>query len=228
MRLFAWCTSFALVAGAAAIALGQVNPGVPGSYPSVSIAETPHNLTIYPGVTIPGNRICLPCHTPHNAYPDPDGTLTTVLWNHAETQVSFTMYTTLTGATGVGPDGPSKMCLSCHDGVTAVDNYGNPYTGEMTGGTTLMTGPRAIGRDQNLQDDHPIGIVYPTSRPAEYRPKQDFAPGINGADGIRLVTIGTDERVECTSCHDPHNNGLTRFLRVPIQESYLCLQCHIK
>jgi len=225
-RLFA-CV---LVGMFAASALGQIEPGVPGSYPSVAVKETPHNLNNYPAVTgtIPGNQVCLPCHTPHNAYPDPDGQIHQVLWNHEETDVSFTMYTTLSGQTGSGPDGPSKMCLSCHDGVTAVDNYGNPWTGELVGGTTVMTGPRAIGRDANLTDDHPIGIQYPADRPAEYRAETSFDPGINSGPGVRLVTIDGVKRVECTSCHDPHNNGLGRFLRVPIQESYICLQCHIK
>ncbi len=221
-----------LVVAFATTSFGQIVPGDPGTYPSESIINTRHNLNTYPPVQaaggIPGNQVCLPCHTPHNAYPDPNGTIDQVLWNHEETDVSFTMYTTLTGNTGQGPDGSSKMCLSCHDGVTAVDNYGNPFDGTMSGGTVLMTGPRAIGRDADLSDDHPIGIEYPTNRPAEYNDPATFDPGINGAPGVRLIPINSVDRVECTSCHDPHNNGLGRFLRVPLQESYICLQCHIK
>jgi len=38
-----------------------------------------------PGVSIPGNQVCLPCHVPHNAYPDESGTINDVLWNHQET-----------------------------------------------------------------------------------------------------------------------------------------------
>jgi predicted CXXCH cytochrome family protein len=111
------------------------------------------------------------------------------------------------------------MCLSCHDGVTAIDSYGG------TAGTVVMTGSAALGTD--LSDDHPIGIEYPTSS-TEYNEPTTFAPGINGGTGVKLVTINGLERVECTSCHHVHNNGLGNFLRVPIQESYLCLQCHIK
>lgn len=207
-------------------AFGQIIPGDPATYPSERIINTSHNLNNYPGVTIPGNRVCLPCHTPHNAYPDA-GDITQVLWNHEETDVVFEMYTTLTKRTGTGPDGPSKMCLSCHDGVTAIDNYGNP-SGGMSGGTIVMTGPLAIGSDADLTDDHPIGLEYPTDRPAEYNDPATFAPGINNGPGLRLASIDGADRVECSSCHEPHNNGLGRFLRVPIQESYLCLQCHIK
>ena len=201
--------------------LAQIEPGNPGSYPSVSIVNTPHNLNNYPGVSLPGNQICLPCHTPHNAllYGDEN-----VLWNHAETGETFTMYFSNAGQQGgpAGePEGASKLCLGCHDGVTAIDNYGG------NGGTGIViTGSAALNAD--LSNDHPIGIEYPTARPAEYNDPATYAPGINNGPGVRLVEINSVERVECTSCHEPHNNGLGRFLRVPLEESYICLQCHIK
>jgi predicted CXXCH cytochrome family protein len=202
-----------LVVVFATSAYGQIVPGDPGTYPSVSVVNSPHNLNNYPGVSIPGNQVCLPCHTPHNALLAGDGN---VLWNHAETEVTFVMYKSTAGQ----PEGPSKMCLSCHDGVTAIDNYGG------TGGTGIvLTGSSAFSDD--LSDDHPIGIEYP-NLPAEYNPESSFAPGINGGTGVRLVEINSVRRVECTSCHNVHNNGLGDFLHVPIQESYLCLQCHIK
>ena len=203
-----------LVVVIASSSSAQIVPTDPSSYPSVSIVNTPHNLNNYPGVTLPGNQVCLPCHTPHNALLAGEEN---VLWNHAETGETFTMYSSSAGQ----PEGPSKMCLSCHDGVTAIDNYGG------TGGTGItITGSANFTND--LSDDHPIGIQYPTARPAEYNDPSTFAPGINNGPGVVLVTISGADRVECTSCHEPHNNGLMNFLRVPIQESYLCLQCHIK
>lgn len=203
-----------LVAVLATTAFGQIIPGDTGSYPSESIVNSPHNLNTYPGVSLPGNQVCLPCHTPHNAllYGDEN-----VLWNHAETEETFIMYKSTAGQ----PEGPSKMCLSCHDGVTAIDNYGG------NGGTGIViTGARALGAD--LSNDHPIGIEYPTALPAEFKDPATFAPGVGGGPGVRLVDIGGVDRVECTSCHNVHNNGLGTFLRVPLQESYICLQCHIK
>jgi predicted CXXCH cytochrome family protein len=195
-------------------AFGQIVPGDPSSYPSVSVVNTPHNLNNYPGVSIPGSQVCLPCHTPHNALLFGEEN---VLWNHAETGETFVMYSSTAGQ----PEGPSKMCLSCHDGVTAIDNYGG------TGGTGItITGSANLGTD--LSNDHPIGIEYPTASPAEYNDPTTFAPGIGSGPGVQLVELNGVERVECTSCHEPHNNGLGNFLRVPIQESYLCLQCHIK
>lgn len=202
-----------VVLGVSGAAFGQIEPGNPGSYPSVSVVDSPHNLNNYPGVTIPGNQVCLPCHTPHNAllYGEEN-----VLWNHAETGETFVMYSSTAGQ----PEGHSKLCLSCHDGVTAIDSYGGNT------GSIVMTGPEALGTD--LSNDHPIGVEYPTSMPADYNDPATFAPGINGGVGVRLVEINSVERVECSSCHNVHNNGLGNFLRVPVQESYICLQCHIK
>ncbi len=198
----------------ATTALGQIIPGDPGTYPSVGITNTPHNLNNFPGVSIPGNQICLPCHTPHNALLAGDDN---VLWNHAETGETFVMYKSTAGQ----PEGPSKMCLSCHDGVTAIDNYGG------NGGTGIViTGSAAFGSD--LSNDHPIGVEYPTGLPGEYNDPATFDPGVNNGPGVSLVSINGVDRVECTSCHNVHNNGLGTFLRVPLQESYICLQCHIK
>lgn len=214
MKRVAWLLPTMASLAIAVIAVGQIIPGDSGSYPSVSVVNTPHNLNNFPGVSIPGNQVCLPCHTPHNALLSGDAN---VLWNHAETAETFVMYKSTAGQ----PEAPSKLCLSCHDGVTAIDNYGG------NGGTGIViTGAAALGTD--LSNDHPIGIEYPTSSPAEYHDPSGFAPGINGGPGVRLVTINGLERVECTSCHNVHNNGLGNFLRVPLQESYLCLQCHIK
>jgi len=206
-----------LVVLVATTAFGQIIPGDPGSYPSLRIINTPHNLNNFiPPIDIPGDQVCLPCHTPHNALLAGSEN---VLWNHAETGETFTMYSSTAGQ----PEGHSKLCLSCHDGVTAIDNYGG------NGGTGIViTGAKNLGTD--LSNDHPIGIQYPTSKPAEYNDPTTFEndAGVGGAGGIRLITVGGAERVECTSCHSVHNNGLGNFLRVPIQQSYLCLQCHIK
>lgn len=156
-------------------------------------------------------RICVPCHTPHNAYPYTH-TAERALWNHQETTQTFTMYTTLTGNTGT-PDGTSLLCLSCHDGITAMDNYGGN-----TGGTQQMTpGVNVVGID--LSDDHPIGIAYPSADP-NYQ-----ASPLNG---LPLFNDGTDDRVECGTCHDPHGAGNANFLRDITTNSQLCLDCHDK
>ena len=156
-----------------------------------------------------GGQICVPCHTPHDAYPYAANTVDRVLWNHQETTQSFTMYVTLAGNSGT-PDGSSLLCLSCHDGVTAMDNYGGN-----TGGGAIMTGGAVKGTD--LTDDHPIGIQYPAANPS-----YNAVP----LNGLPLFNDGTIDRVECASCHNPHGAGYGNFLRDNLNGSQLCLDCH--
>jgi predicted CXXCH cytochrome family protein len=67
--------------------------------------------------------------------------------------------------------------------------------------------------------DHPIGIPYPIDS-REYRPR-----GAAEAKGVSLP----EGRVECVSCHDPHNAaGVESMLIMPNRRSALCLACHIK
>lgn len=123
------------------------------------------------------------------------------LWNHAETAQTFTMYgTTLSGQTpDTAPNAASLRCLSCHDGVTNLDAFGGA-----TGGTVL-TGTAAFGTD--LSDDHPISIT----------PSADIT-----------LPSGWDKagKVECSSCHDPHDTTNTFFLRASLTNSAICTSCH--
>ena len=96
-------------------------------------------------------KICITCHTPHNA----DNTVTqSPLWNHEVTTATFTLYSSSTLDATLGqPDAISKLCLSCHDGTVALDNFGGTTTG-----TSFVTGNDLIGTD--LTDDHPVSFVY--------------------------------------------------------------------
>ena len=163
-------------------------------------------------------RICLPCHVPHNAQTDEDGS-SMVLWNHAITNQTFQMYTgfvneRLDRDQDVQPGGPSKLCLSCHDGVTAVDAFGGgPEAPTVFAQTSLGT---------DLRDDHPIGIQYPADGDPAFKPRANLPP-------VKLVTWGgKTDRVECTSCHEPHSDDFGMFLRMDNTASALCSQCHDK
>jgi len=194
------------------------------------VSNTPHNLNTWAGPGAPldistlrgANQVCLPCHVPHHAYPDLDGTIEDVLWNHMETEATFTMYTTERNPTVGQPEGASRMCLSCHDGVIALDSYGTntPTPTAVLSGRPTGVG-EVVGGQGDLSNDHPIGIVYPEG--------EDGYNASSGFTGVQLVKVGTVEnRVECTSCHDPHNNGLSGFLRRELNNSYICLECHDK
>ena len=87
---------------------------------------------------------------------------------------------------------------------------------------------------KNLKDDHPISVSYPTF-------SQDSAfnqPLIAKEDGGRSFPNGVQtfegDKVQCASCHDPHNpdeknlEGRDPFLRTSNRLSALCLTCHQK
>ena len=181
------------------------------------VINTPHNLNTVDvwGVVLPQNQVCLPCHTPHNAQTDDDGR-SMVLWNHAITDQTFEMYTTLAGHQGTQPEGVSKLCLSCHDGATAIDNFGG---NDGFFNNVRIPSDRASNLGTDLTNDHPIGIQYPPPGLTGYHDKSTFT-------GVKVVTINGVDRVECSSCHDPHDNSLGKFLRQTLDGSALCLECH--
>ncbi|MDH5300676.1 MAG: hypothetical protein OEW58_04870 [Gammaproteobacteria bacterium] len=274
------------------------------------IANTRHNLTIsynsgrvnMEGVRNDYYEICVYCHTPHGA----NSTVAAPLWNRTVQSSVYTVFPraeTMLGQTVTQPGPNSLTCLSCHDGVTAIDSVINMPTrlegsfragyassqensvsrafldawasegnellakeGKFTsaaqlgpagsgsqnhfslggasdgcvachrdgGGTqaapdfsafvigadgipALNTGVRGIAAGNgSLNDDHPIGVRYPT----DFSAGVDFNPptvekgriaffdrdGDRHADAneVRLYNSGDGYEVECASCHDPH------------------------
>ena len=97
-----------------------------------------------------------------------------------------------------------------------------------------------------LQDDHPISFSYSAVLASpEYGPggakendlriigdKNNTASALGWqGEGVRF--FGDDDRVECSSCHDPHvdyvtDTRYTPFLIRPNDGSNLCLACHDK
>lgn len=203
-----------------------------GAVSAGTIVGTDHDLS---NKGYSGGEICVVCHTPHNA----DTTVTEApLWNHAITTVNFAMYTspTLDAAQDAQPTGSSKLCLSCHDGVTAIDSFGGNI------GTDVMGGSKAIGANADLTDDHPISILYDTALattdPGLHDPAATSVTIGAGGDKTRTDTIAAlmapNSRVQCSSCHDVHNNFVgpgtnnQPLLKVTKAGSQLCLTCHNK
>ena len=97
------------------------------------------------------------------------------------------------------PGRASRMCLSCHDGVTGPGHFEGPDVG--------------VG--------HPIAVDYDEVQ------NHDLRTGIQvESDGLPLYPGAGTPRVECSSCHDPHDNAYGNFLRMPNTGSRLCLTCH--
>ncbi len=186
-----------------------------------------------------GGQICQPCHTPHNAKQDSEIRIAP-LWNHQLSQAVYTLYSSDTMDTvPVQPLGISKLCLSCHDGTVALDNFG-----DQTGGSDYISGNADLTTD--LSDDHPISIIWTHQTIQGPAPSNQctYCHGNIGEDPAQFRlpfyeyngrTVGLyDAYVECSSCHDPHNNGDNGadsqpfMLRLSNDGSTLCLQCHNK
>jgi predicted CXXCH cytochrome family protein len=164
-------------------------------------------------------QICLPCHTPHNA----DLTVAdSPLWNHAVTTATFQIYASGTlDATVAQPAGASKLCLSCHDGSVAVDSFGGAT------GTTLVTGGALVGTD--LRNDHPISFTYDATLATTDGGLHDPATTNSGLGGTISHDMLQGGRMECSSCHDVHNQYNQSFLLLKSNNaSALCLTCHNK
>ena len=185
------------------------------------IANSDHDFS---GTSWGSSEICLPCHTPHNS----DLTVSDApLWNHEVTQADFTLYSSPTlNATINLPSSNSKLCLSCHDGTVALDNYGGN-----TGGTNFITGSALIGTD--LSNDHPVSFVYndalATADGGLY-PPSSTSSGLGGMIEDDLLFGDPDfSTLECASCHDAHNGyGNPSLLIISNAGSEFCLLCHDK
>jgi len=175
-----------------------------------------------------GGEICIVCHTPHN------GDLTVLeapLWNHELSAVaSYTVYgagsATLDATVGQ-PAASSKLCLSCHDGTVALENFGGA-----TGGTNYVVAG-LLGTD--LSNDHPISFTYDAilaSTDGELFNPTNTTSGLGGNIDADMLFGASNNQVECASCHDVHDAagaGAGGYLLVkPNTGSALCLTCHNK
>ncbi len=151
------------------------------------VSDTVHNLSVSgPGQikATSETQVCVFCHTPHDA--NPAGPL----WNHQlSSGVSYLKYTSSTmvayssQADAPDPNGASKLCLSCHDGVTAfnslnqtpmIDSDNNISASSYTfasGGAAVVTMQDASPSNTkgtanlttDLTNDHPISFTYDTA-----------------------------------------------------------------
>jgi predicted CXXCH cytochrome family protein len=186
-----------------------------GAVANMGIANTKHNLSVSgPGElkALTETRICIFCHTPHNAAPR------TPLWNREiQEGIIYVPYTSTTmGATVSQPTGPSRLCLSCHDGTLALGAVLRPAAGiEMTGEITPDR-PSYIGT--NLTNHHPVSFSYYDSLPnPELEP---FLP-----EGLLFYGAGY---IHCSTCHNSHDDTYGKFLVMDNSYSRLCMECHKK
>lgn len=162
---------------------------------------------------------CIVCHTPHNASAEPNAPL----WDHQLTTSTFTLYTSPSLDAVIGqPSGSSKLCLSCHDGTIALDNFGGTTTG-----TEFITGAFLIGTD--LSNDHPISFTYDASLATSDGGLFDPTTALSGLGSTINNDLLLAGQMQCSSCHDVHNaGGFDKLLVKSNAGSALCLTCHNK
>jgi hypothetical protein len=202
-------------------------------YPKIE--GTHHDFTINPHMN--EDNLCRVCHTPHHANTD---VINSPLWNHALTSASYQIYTSPTIDATIGqPSGTSKLCLSCHDGTVAYDSYGG-NTGSKYLSWDWQMGH--IGTD--LRFEHPISFSYTTALANADGKLEDPSTASSGLGGTIAEDLLENDRMECSTCHDVHVsrktvsgcNGCHRVpgrepslsIRIPNDNSALCLTCHKK
>jgi len=192
-----------------------------GGVASAQIANSDHDLSseILSGTI----ETCIFCHTPHTTSGlSPEAPL----WNRVDSNVQFTMYdSAISGSIDMDvattPQGVSMGCLSCHDGATAY-NALIKTTGQ-TFKTSVMSGSKAVGAGGDLTNDHPISVTYDPAKDPDF----ELLASVQASSLVRLFGTAND-RVECASCHDPHDDSIQPFLRAINTDSQVCLTCHKK
>ncbi len=183
-----------------------------------SVVNSKHNLSISgPGEVKAAYEadVCVFCHTPHTTKSEGP------LWNHQMSATVYTPYSSSTLRATVGqPTGSSKLCLSCHDGTVALGMLGNRRSPvPMANGTTVMpSGLSNFGTD--LSGHHPVSFVYDSALATLQ------GELVDPTTLQQEVRLDKNHEVQCTSCHDPHNNQFGGFLVVDTRRSTLCLRCH--
>ena len=171
------------------------------------------------------------------------------LWNHTVTLTVFIPYYN-------GPDEPitgakrsqaidnfdkigstSLLCLSCHDGTIAVNEYGhNPQStkSQSSGGSVIMP-EYTIGQVGYLGNHHPIGFPYDTVAALDTEILESNAAVFDqtldaGTNIIPVANLLPGGKLECSTCHAVHNKGNTgeKLLYVSDKNSNFCFSCHNK
>jgi predicted CXXCH cytochrome family protein len=181
-----------------------------------TIVNTKHNLSASGPGTIKAtseSEVCIFCHTPHESTPQAP------LWNRNNSGSVYALYSSSTlNALPGQPDGSSILCLSCHDGTIALGNIVSRDPIAFTGGTLVMpAGNSNLGTD--LSNDHPVSFLFDAtlaSNDGQLKSPAALTTPIKLESG----------KVQCTACHDPHDNTNTPFLVSTSKASALCMSCH--
>ena len=214
------------------LALAALSAGTAfaGADPGTGVVGSPHDINTLSNLERDDQgRVCAFCHTPHHAE-DLAGEYNP-LWSHTPFTGSGIPYES---ATFQGDDngfidpliGPSRLCMSCHDGMIAPDqHYGNLFPGTNIQGSfpygSDLFGGIAVGLGGYFGNDHPIGFDVTNvgtdnggihadtfSGRAWYVGAAYSAVAIE--DGLYEPVPGGPRYFTCATCHDVHNQDNVR------------------
>lgn len=172
-----------------------------------------------------GQQVCIFCHTPHNA----NVAESAPLWNRNFSSQTFQRYSSATLQIRLNaaartpalydsatwqPDGSSKLCLSCHDGVSSLGAVlrGGPIAMETSsGGGDVISSDTAISyasfnpsTNKMKLGHHPVSFVYNGTVAGA------ISAGKGGASyvlpSLTQVKLDKNSKMQCTTCHDAHQN----------------------
>jgi len=214
-------TNIVLTAGLLGLAMFAV--GQPASLPKTGLAGTTHDI---------GGNGCKSCHAPHNGSLGNGGTQGTgliLLWSRSFPAGSntFGVYdsatmqnkavelggSTLTASTDVRMY--SLLCLSCHDGVTST--FSPVMQTQNMVGSKPSFGAGAYD-SLGLTNDHPVNMPYD--------PTKNTTLQALGTVSAVLPLYGSTNTMQCATCHEPHNNTNTNYLRQTNNTTH-CTTCHL-
>jgi len=159
-------------------------------------------------------QICIFCHTPHHSSAEGP------LWNRQATTRTFRHFSSSTlsiddpalrAASEYGqPNGSSRLCLSCHDGATALGAvFTTPFSmtpqpihfTNVKGGQAGSAGMTIAY--ETFSSHHPVSFRYNTT--VINILKNTFLKDYKSPSNPN-VKLDKLERMQCTTCHDPHQD----------------------
>lgn len=221
--------------------LAHSAPGLLGDNGGVN--SHPHNLSSSSTATIHSSsedRICVFCHAPHGTSakgplwnrtdpigPNGDGTFP--LYANAEAALLANADAKYDNSDpALYPNGSTRLCLSCHDGVTAIAEVINGGDLDASLGNMTTEGSSMI---IDLSAAHPVSFVFnQTIATAVYGNRFDLTNLLPGL-------LDAESRLQCASCHDPHKDTFdTGVYDLPMWRHYsgndttdyneTCESCH--
>jgi len=176
----------------------------------LNLEDTRHDLAIYLRPVSAGqgdDPRCVFCHAPRSH------SLSLGLWIEDQPEnILVYPYDRPSEETPAGkPDGSSLICLGCHDGIIAL--------GDIISRTQSAEAARGATRT-DYSDGHPVSLPYDqgvVEDDAELESRSRLP------DQVRLDSRG---KLQCTTCHDPHDDTYGNFLVIESRKKTLCVACH--